>query len=194
MMRPAELPRSGSSAAGAEHPGAGALLARLHLVLLPPTETISSGGGAVAFGHLVGAVSALSLARQSLAPSLRNSKLLLLLRDVLRPAVEPAPAVGKGARGPALAKPPPPPPPPPLVVVVASVSQDAEHAAHALTTLKLASRLAGTSGRSLAGEPMPPATDASAPLQPPLPASATRAVRLTSTCRNIKFSLMRRGM
>ena len=84
------LPRTSATAHGSSAATATGADPRLHLVLLPPTEALTSGPAAVSFSFLAGAITALTdggggIGSQPQAGP-RSSKLTMLLRDLLRPA------------------------------------------------------------------------------------------------------------
>ena len=126
----------------------------LHLVLLPPSESLASGPAAVSFSFLSGALSALSGGDASGVPPVRSSKLMLLLRDVLRPPPPSAHGLPTGSGSPA------------QFLCVACVSHARERSDHALSTLKLATRLCAPSAK----HPAVAAWRAAAPREAPHPA------------------------
>ena len=105
---------------------------RLHIVLLPPSESLASGPAAVSFSFLAGALAALSGGDHSGVPPPRSSKLMLLLRDILRPAPPTLQSIASGAAAASA---------PAQFVCVACISHALDAADHSLATLKLASRL-----------------------------------------------------
>ena len=148
----ARMPRDYTSASvPAAQPGADP---RLHLVLLPPSETLASGPAAVSFSFLAGALSALTGGDVSGVPPPRSSKLMLLLRDILRPAPRSTDRItgggGSNTAGPGGVT------SPAQFLCVCCISHAKDGADHALATLKLASRLC--SGPSDSGGSMEPRT------------------------------------
>ena len=117
---------------------------RLHLVLLPPSESLASGPAAVSFSFLAGALAALSGGDHAGVPPPRSSKLMLLLRDLLRPA-PPVPAASSPSSASAASasawSAAASAATPAQFLCVACVSQARDASDHALATLKLASRL-----------------------------------------------------
>ena len=148
----ARMPRDYTSASvPAAQPGADP---RLHLVLLPPSETLASGPAAVSFSFLAGALSALTGGDVSGVPPPRSSKLMLLLRDILRPAPRSTDRItgggGSNTAGPGGVS------SPAQFLCVCCISHAKDGADHALATLKLASRLC--SGPSDSGGSVEPRT------------------------------------
>ena len=121
--------------------GAAGAEPRFHLVLFPRTECLSSGPAAVSFGYLASAIGARGGGAGSCAPPPRSSKLLMQLRDVVRPLPAPAAAAGNGRLGSAPAQ----------LLCLASVRRGHASSAHAIATLKLAARLCEPDPHSIHG-------------------------------------------